>query len=96
MKPTTLGWCMPSDGNHDKCLKTITEHYCNCDCHDQEKKRKMNQTLKQLQTKLDNLLLEQLQAYQDYTLKQTAENYDRILKLKKQVNRAKQELARNS
>lgn len=55
----------------------------------------MTAALKAAEDKLVTLLLEQLQAYQDYTLKQTGENYDRILKLKKQVAKAKVEVARN-
>lgn len=55
----------------------------------------MTTALKQAEAKLEAVLLEQLQAYQDYTLKQTSDNYDRILKLKKQVAKAKAEVARN-
>lgn len=55
----------------------------------------MTKTLKAAEDKLTMLLLEQLQAYQDYALAQTGDNYDLILKLKKQVNKAKLEVARN-
>lgn len=59
------------------------------------KKEPMTKTLKAAEDKLTMLLLEQLQAYQDYALAQTGDNYDLILKLKKQVNKAKLEVARN-
>ncbi len=51
--------------------------------------------LQQAEAKLEALLIEQLQAYQDYALKQTGDNYSRILKLKKQVARAKADVAKN-
>ena len=55
----------------------------------------MTTALKAAERKLEEVLLQQLQAYQDYTLHQTGENYDRILKLKKIVAKAKAEVARN-
>lgn len=55
----------------------------------------MTTALQQAEAKLEALLLQQLQAYQDYALRQTGEKYSEILKLKRQVAKAKAEVARN-
>lgn len=51
--------------------------------------------LQEAEAKLTALLLEQKEAYDEYTRHQTGENYSRILKLKAQVGRAKSEVYKN-
>ena len=55
----------------------------------------MTTALEQAEKKLADLLLEQKAAYDSYTQRQTGETYSLILKLKKQVAKAKIEVARN-